>query len=128
MSLRPAQRERVLEPLASPLAPHVINQFVGLWNGDPGSARFLKEGTNSTFQFRRNDEDLILRVHHSGDRTSHFIRAELEWVSFLDLHGVAVAPPVAAANGEWVQTTEWERRTIYAAVFRHVPGINPVLR
>ena len=106
----------------TPLPPRVVEQLVSLWEGDRGSARFLHEGTNSTFEFSAKGDALILRVHHTGDRTQDDVIAELDWVTFLHGHGVAVAQPIAAASGAWVQTTEWEGKTLHAAVFRKAPG------
>ena len=116
---------RALQPPVSPLPAHVVRELVARWNGEP--AEFLHEGTNSTFRFRRDRQDLILRIHHAGDRTAEHIVAELDWVDFLHRHGVAVAPPVAAASGAFVQTAAWEGKTLYAAAFRRVPGRSAVL-
>jgi Ser/Thr protein kinase RdoA (MazF antagonist) len=112
---------------ATPLPSRVVEHFVSIWEGDEGSARFLHEGTNSTFEFSARGDALILRVHHTGDRTQDDVFAELDWVAFLHGHGVTVAQPIVAPSGDWVQTIEWEGKTVHAAVFRKAPGEHPEL-
>jgi len=112
----------------TPLPSRVVKDFVSMWRGDEGSARFLHEGTNSTFEFRVGGDTLILRVHHTGDRTQNDVVAELDWVAFLHRQGVTVAQPIVAPSGDWVQTTEWEGKTLHAAVFRKARGEHPYLR
>jgi Ser/Thr protein kinase RdoA (MazF antagonist) len=105
-----------------------VEHFVSLWGGDEGSARFLHEGTNTTFEFSGRDGVRILRIHHTGDRTEDEVAAELDWVAFLHEHGVTVAEPIVGRAGDWVQTTEWKGKTLHAAVFRKAPGEHPALR
>jgi Ser/Thr protein kinase RdoA (MazF antagonist) len=119
---------RIGDAPVSPLPREVVDYFVGLWGGQEGSSRCLHEGTNSSFQFRIGHDDLVLRIHRTGDRTPQEIGAELDWVDYLSRHDVAVARPVCSASGDWVQSAEWQGRLVHAAVFHKARGDHPRLR
>src|SRR5215510_5968370 len=111
----------------SPLPTEIVEELIDRWNGEKGTASCMNVGTNVVFRFRADGRDLILRVHHTGDRKREGIEAEVTWVDFLHEHGASVAAPVASVGGEWVETAEWEGKILIAAVFQKVPGQHPQL-
>jgi amicoumacin kinase len=113
--------------MPSPLPDDVVQRLIACWNGEPGSAICLNVGTNVVFRFRAEDQDLILRVHHTGDRKLEETEAEAHWVDFLHTHGAAVAAPVASTNGQWVEVSPWEGKDLLAVAFRRLPGSHPQL-
>ena len=111
----------------STLPLELVEQLISRWKGEEGSSVFVNEGTNTIFGFRANGRQLVLRVHHTGDRDEQGTLAELDWVYFLHKHGVKVGWPVVSATGRWVETAEWEGKVLLAAVFCKAPGRHPRL-
>ena len=111
----------------SPLPAEIVEQLVARWGGEEGSAALINKGTNAVFGFRAGANDLILRIHHTGDRTRKETEAEVNWVDFLHRHGVKVGWPVASIDGQWVETLEWEGKDLIATVYQKMPGRHPQL-
>lgn len=75
---------------------------------------------NFVYEFQTDGKEYILRggTRHSADQ----VRAELEWILFLDSYGLNVSLPVKSMNGKYLELVKQDGGLINAVVFNRAPG------
>lgn len=108
--------------------PHVIVGLIAdLWGGT--DLRPLSTEKNLVFAFQLADESGVLRIHTQGERDEALVLAELDWVQFLHANGLRVPTPLPTLDGRWAVRFPLNGETfVYAAAFRLMPGVHPVIR
>ena len=75
---------------------------------------------NFVYEFVKNDTEYILRggTRHSPDQ----VKAELEWILFLDSCDVKVSLPIRSINDNYHEIIEHQGEEVSAVVFEKAPG------
>ncbi len=82
------------------LTPEHVGEIAGRYGTTPQRMRLL-DGYES-FIYAVPDLDLVIRAGHSSRRTLELTHGEIDWMSFLAGHGVAVAESRQSIEGRWV--------------------------
>lgn len=77
----------------------VVDQALTLWGMDGARATLVAERENKVYRVDHDGRRYALRLHRPGYRTAQELRSELDWTQALARRGIAVAAPVAAADG-----------------------------
>lgn len=93
------------------------------WNGTEGTIEHIADSGNSVYRFRRDGEQLILRLTSPSYRTAGELEAEIEFLRHLDNDGVRVGTPVISRNGKFVEKVESGDTTMLASAFTVAPGM-----
>ncbi len=75
---------------------------------------------NFVYEFEKEGKEYILRggTRHSPDQ----VKAELEWIFFLESNGLNVSLPIKSRNGNYHELIEYDGDQINAVVFKKAPG------
>lgn len=75
---------------------------------------------NFVFEFQRYDKDYILRggTRHSPDQ----VKAELDWILFLDSFGVKVSTPIMSKKNKYHEIMDYESDLVSVVVFEKASG------
>lgn len=55
------------------------------------------------FEYVREDKRYILKITHTFRRSAEYIMGELDWLRYLEEHGVSVAKAIPSIRGYWVE-------------------------
>jgi Ser/Thr protein kinase RdoA (MazF antagonist) len=72
----------------------------------PNTTRLLDGFESFIYEFNRPDGDYILRIGHSGRRSSDLIRGEVDWINYLADGGTTVARAVLSSSGNLVEPVD----------------------
>lgn len=103
------------------LTPNVLREFADRWGAD-GEVEFIGTSENSVYSFRRDGRRFALRLTNSVHRNPRQIESELEWIRFLDSHGVPVVVPVRSKSENWVEPLDFGFCSITACCFEWFDG------
>jgi Ser/Thr protein kinase RdoA (MazF antagonist) len=96
---------------------------LALWDARLATLEFVRASENFVYRFRDSaDKERYLRIAHHTHRNRKAIEAELEYVNFLAENGAEVAAPVAARDGQFIQTRDTPIGAMFAGVFEAVYG------
>ena len=110
-----------IERVLALLTPNVLREIVDRW-GANGEVEFIGRSENSVYSFRRDGRRFALRLTNSVHRNPRQIESELEWIRFLDSHGVPVVVPVRSKSGNWVEPLDFGFCSITACCFEWFEG------
>lgn len=100
----------------------VINQF--LTNFELESiVKKLGDFENYVFEVVRNDHPAVLRITHSSHRNRADIEAELDWMNYLNEHGVHCPKVFPSKKGQLIETLEAaDGSNFFACLYTKVEG------
>lgn len=90
--------------------------------GQP-SCRLFRKGICDTYRVDAGGETYYLKVYRHGRRTRLDVAEEVRLLNYLAAGGVAVAKPVARADGEAVTDLAAPEGARYAVLFEAAPGV-----
>jgi Ser/Thr protein kinase RdoA (MazF antagonist) len=107
-----------------------VAQNLERWALPPAtSINLLNISENATLALEDpQGREIVLRLHRVGYSSLEEIRSELAWMEALRRDGVIeTAPPVAGADGDWVQMLESRADAAprFAVAFERLPGMEP---
>ena len=75
---------------------------------DTAPAGMIKHGSfeSQVYEFRYREQDRILKLTHSIHRTPELVEAEVDWVTYLALHGVPVYRPTPSINNRLIEVID----------------------
>ena len=100
----------------------LAKKAVGLWRGDLLSLVSQGDSANQVFEFTRPGKTFYLRLVSSRDRTREQIEAELDFIFYLRRGGVSAMPPVASADGQFIEEIAAPDDLFLACVFEQAAG------
>jgi amicoumacin kinase len=87
------------------------------------STKKLGDFENYVFEVFREEQPLVLRITHSSHRGLGDIEAELDWMHFLNQHGVNCPEVYLSSNGHTVEGyTVVDGSTFFACLYSKVEG------
>ena len=104
--------------------PDVAQTAAARWCGPGGvdTLVYVRSSANHLFRFLHEGRPRFLRLAHEAERRPSSIAAELAFVQHVAGMGLAVAQPVASANGLLVEDVSCEGQRYYAVVFEGLRG------
>jgi Ser/Thr protein kinase RdoA (MazF antagonist) len=100
---------------------------LALWAAAEGSLEPVRESSNFVYRFRDPaGQERYLRIAPPGRRVFGEVVAELDFINYLDAHGVPVSRPVPSLAGKGVEVIETPQGEFYATVFEAVYGQEPM--
>jgi Ser/Thr protein kinase RdoA (MazF antagonist) len=105
------------------LTGEVLDEITNLYDLDSSTIKEIDTWANFIFEAKKSDKSYILRISHSSYRTIYQIKAEIEWIDFLEKKGVPVAIPILSVNNQFVEEITLEDSTsFFTTLFVKVPG------
>ena len=124
--LRNIPQHRAMRPaiafLNSTLAPDSVSALVGDAYGVDGACTLHYRGTHDTYRLQHGDEVRFFRIYRAGLRTQDDARYELAVLRHAVARGMAVTPPIARRDGEWLTVIEAPEGARHAVLFTNAPG------
>lgn len=110
--------------LNSDIITQAASLAANFWQPIVGEPCFVGTSCNSVFTIRpaQSDTDLYLRLTDSGYRSQNEVRAELDFVTFLNAGGAAVSMPVPSCNGDVLHRIEIDGHVFWASAFTAIEG------
>lgn len=84
----------------------IRNEAAARFGVGPGELNNLGGFESYVYEYRKGEQDYILKVTHSIRRTAEYIMGELDWLNYLADHGVSVSRAVASERGNLVERIE----------------------
>ncbi len=66
------------------LTDEVLDKIASLYNLNPSTIKEIDTWANFIFEAKRSEKSYILRISHSSYRTTDQIKAEIEWIDYLE--------------------------------------------
>jgi Ser/Thr protein kinase RdoA (MazF antagonist) len=93
------------------------------WDANESTLQPVRESENFVYLFRNHaGNERYLRLTHSTRRLQPHVQAEVDFVNYLFAHGAAVAPPVQARSGQWVETLATDQGNFFVTAWQAVYG------
>src|SRR5579859_140004 len=104
--------------------PDVVQAAALRWCGqeEVSSLSYVRSSANHLFRFLHEGHTRYLRLAHAAERRPSAIAAELDFVHHVARTGLAVARPVASANGRLIEDVSSRGQHYWAVVFEGLPG------
>ncbi|MFI5274088.1 MAG: phosphotransferase enzyme family protein, partial [Ktedonobacterales bacterium] len=104
--------------------PDVAQAAALCWcgHGEVSSLSYVRSSANHLFRFLHEGQPRYLRLAHAVERHPSAIAAELDFVHHVARTGLAVAHPVASANGRLIEDVSSRGRHYWAVVFEGLQG------
>lgn len=78
------------------------------------------------YEYRRDDRSLVIKITHQMRRTVENLTGEVEWLDFLDRHGVPVCRCVSSLSGRFVEKIPDNRgQDFLALAYQKAQGHRP---
>lgn len=84
----------------------ILEQALAAYAIDKSNVQALDGFESFIYEFHAGNGPGILRISHSIRRDPDMIRAELDWIAHLHLHGVGVSRPLLSVRGNMVESLE----------------------
>lgn len=81
----------------------ILDQARAAYGIKPDDIHELDGFESYIYDFKRGDQDGILRISHSIRRTPDQIRGELDWINYLKYSGASVAGALISQKDRWVE-------------------------
>ena len=109
----------IVDDVERGVLPGVAQAAAERWSGQEGvdTLVYVRSSANHLFRFQHEGRPCFLRLAHAAERRPSTIAAELDFVQHVAGTGLAVARPVASANGLLIEEVSSERQRYYAVVF-----------
>lgn len=114
------------DPFHGPLMALLPSYGFGSNSSSPVSLRRLTVSENATYLAVCGSDQLVLRVHRRGYHSRAEILSELEWLDALSGSvDVETVQPIAAIDGERLQSLEVDGASHHVCAFDHLAGEEP---
>jgi Ser/Thr protein kinase RdoA (MazF antagonist) len=97
------------------------NVAVKLWRGDNESLQYLGDSANYVYSFIESGKTRYLRLISSCHRTKEEIKAELDFIAYLNRGGVNAVLPISS-SGRLVEEIPFANGFLFACVFEQAEG------
>ena len=97
------------------------NVAVKLWRGDNESLQYLGDSANYVYSFIESGKTRYLRLISSCHRTKEEIKAELDFIAYLNRGGVNTVLPISS-SGRLVEEIPFANGFLFACVFEQAEG------
>jgi Ser/Thr protein kinase RdoA (MazF antagonist) len=102
----------------------VAQSLVQCWEYDKGTLGLWRASSNFVYAFECNQARYFLRISFEQDSSIEQIKAELEFMQYLQLNGFPTVTPIQSISGKLIETLETPKGTYIAVVFSAANGIN----
>lgn len=102
----------------------VAQSLVQCWKYDKGTLGLWRASSNFVYAFERDQARYFLRISFEQDGSIEQIKAELEFMQYLQLNGFPTVTPIQSISGELIETLQTPEGTYIAVVFSAANGIN----
>ncbi|GLC89072.1 phosphotransferase enzyme family protein [Lysinibacillus piscis] len=102
----------------------VAQRLVQFWEHDEGTLELWRASSNFVYGFERNQVQYFLRVSLEQDKSIEQIKAELEFMCYLQLNGFPSVIPIHSISGQLIETLKTPEGTYIAVVFSEANGIH----
>lgn len=122
-----------MESFVEKIYPHLTNSFVAqiatnfnlgkivAWSGIPGG------WANVNIKLETQKDEFVVRFYRYGARSAEDINLEFAVLDKLTSFGLPVAPALVDKDSQRIVTTQLADKKIYYAVFKYLPGEQPLL-
>jgi Ser/Thr protein kinase RdoA (MazF antagonist) len=104
------------------LTGNVIQDAAKRFGATAPAYRLISDVENFVYECQRGDGPFIVRITHSSHRTWHEIMGELDWMSYLSDHDVAVPQAIRSDRGALVERIEGENSCFFITAFHKIDG------
>ena len=94
------------------------------WEHDEGTLELWRASSNFVYAFERNQVQYFLRISFDQDNSIEQIKAELEFMQYLQSNGFPTVTPIQSNNKKLIETLKTPEGTYIAVVFNAANGIN----
>ncbi|QUG41947.1 phosphotransferase [Psychrobacillus sp. INOP01] len=102
----------------------VAQSLIQFWEYDEGTLEVWRASSNFVYAFERNQVQYFLRFCFDQDISIEQIKAELEFMQYLQLNEFPSVTPIYSKSGELIETLKTREGTYIAVVFSAANGIN----
>ena len=82
---------------------HVIQEVQKRYRIDPCTLTNLNGNESFVYSYSSRNKEFVLKITHSFHRSFEQIMAEVDWLQYLDAHGVKVSLATLSINGQYVE-------------------------
>lgn len=93
------------------------------WEHSEGSLKFCRASSNFVYVFENRGERFYLRFSFELERQEEQIRAELDFLAYLQNQHYPIAAPVLSLDGKVLEKVHAAEGTYYGVVFRSAAGV-----
>jgi Ser/Thr protein kinase RdoA (MazF antagonist) len=114
----------MLKQIATQYSEAILQRAAICYGARRGDLTELEGFENYIYSFRRDGQDLILRIGHTLHRSLPHTQAEIEWLNYLVGRGLPVARPVVSRAGRWLEVIDsgHNQGQFIAIAFERAPG------
>lgn len=94
------------------------------WEHDEGTLELWRASSNFVYAFEYNQVQYFLRLSFDQDNSIEQIKAELEFMQYLQSNGFPTVTPIQSINKKLIETLKTPEGTYIAVVFNAANGIN----
>lgn len=102
----------------------VAQSLIQFWEYDEGTLKVWRASSNFVYAFARNQVQYFLRFCLDLDNSIEQIKAELEFMQYLQLNEFSTVSPIYSISGKLIETLKTPEGTYIAVVFSAANGIN----
>ena len=84
----------------------ILHQALQFFGGTKEKCKDLGGFESFVYELEINNKFYILKITHTNRRTVDYILAELEFVNYLESHGVPTSRAILSTNGNYVETID----------------------
>lgn len=93
------------------------------WEHDEGTLELRHASSNFVYAFMRNQVQYFLRISFEQDNSIEQVKAELEFMHYLQSNGFPTVTPIQSNNQRLIETLKTSEGTYIAVVFTAANGI-----
>jgi Ser/Thr protein kinase RdoA (MazF antagonist) len=101
----------------------VLNEALRRYGVDRSKVINLGGNESFVYGFESEGNEYIIKIIHSSHRSAPLVRAELDWLNYLDSHGVRVSRAIPSRNQAHVETIEVKDTYFVAVAYEKAKGI-----
>ncbi|UVI29446.1 phosphotransferase [Paenibacillus spongiae] len=98
---------------------HIKAQAFALLGCQPAEARLLGGYDNNVYEINRGGEPIVVKLLDRSKAAESQVRAEMEWLEYLVLHGLKVARPIRLIEDTYIKPISDD---IYCIAYHKVNG------
>ena len=102
----------------------VARSLIQFWEHDEGTLELWRASSNFVYAFESNLVQYFLRFSFEQDNSIEQIKAELEFMNYLQLNGFPSVTPIHSIRGQLLETLKTPEGTYIAVVFSAANGNN----
>ncbi|WP_342597988.1 phosphotransferase [Psychrobacillus sp. FSL H8-0483] len=102
----------------------VAQKLIQFWEHDAGTLKVWRASSNFVYAFEHNQVPYFLRFSFEQDNSIEQIKAELEFMHYLQSNKFPCVSPIPSISGELIETIETQHGTYIAVVFSAANGTN----